>query len=303
LFLTLAAADAQRPAGTVPQGNRIAAQDGDVIVVDNDARIRIIRRREAHVRAIFNAAERWLVILVDQVTAAGPPDGRVDMAYQYQGVTGEWPFDARWEGPAAIENYSMADNSELPGMALVTAQGTVQFLRPQRADAYRDPGVIAVLSFTGSGTVGSGGQSFDEAERWQVAQVRRNDGVIQVPPGRVGSGAIGWMTGPVITGVPGSSPGPAGAPVRVGGNIRTPAKITDVAPVMPEQAVRAGIRGVVILEVVIDTDGSVKTARVLRSIPLLDAAAVEAVRQWRFEPTMLNGQPVSVIMTVTVPFQ
>ena len=89
---------------------------------------------------------------------------------------------------------------------------------------------------------------------------------------------------------------------HVGGNIRPPKKIADVAPTYPPIALQAGIEGVVILETVIAEDGSVRDVRVLRSIPLLDAAAVEAVRQWRFTPTLLNGEPIPVVMTVTVQF-
>jgi protein TonB len=90
--------------------------------------------------------------------------------------------------------------------------------------------------------------------------------------------------------------------VRVGGNIATPAKITDVKPVYPSVAKAANVQGIVIMEVRIEPDGSVSRARVLRSIPLLDQAALEAVRQWRFTPTVLNGNPVPVIMTVTINF-
>jgi TonB family protein len=93
----------------------------------------------------------------------------------------------------------------------------------------------------------------------------------------------------------------AGA-IRVGGNIRTPVKIKDVRPVYPPEAQAARVTGVVILEARIGEDGSVDDARVLRSIPLLDQAAVDAVMQWRFRPTLLNGKPVPVIMTVTVNF-
>jgi len=92
------------------------------------------------------------------------------------------------------------------------------------------------------------------------------------------------------------------APVRVGGNIKTPAKIVNVSPVYPPEAQAAGISGVVILEAVIDTQGSVRNTKVLRSIPALDQAALDAVKEWRFQPTMLNGAPVPVIMTVTVNF-
>jgi protein TonB len=62
------------------------------------------------------------------------------------------------------------------------------------------------------------------------------------------------------------------------------------------------VQGVVIVEATIGSDGSVQNARVLRSIPLLDAAALDAVKQWQFTPTLLNGVPVPVIMTVTVQF-
>jgi protein TonB len=58
----------------------------------------------------------------------------------------------------------------------------------------------------------------------------------------------------------------------------------------------------VVLEAVIGEDGRVRDVRVVRPVALLDQAAVEAVRQWRFTPTLLNGQPVPVIMNVTVGF-
>ena len=91
-------------------------------------------------------------------------------------------------------------------------------------------------------------------------------------------------------------------PVRVGGDIKEPKKIKDVKPVYPEEAQRAGVQGIVILEVVIGTDGSVEEAKVLRPVALLDKAALDAVIQWRYTPTLLNGEAVSVIMTVTVTF-
>ncbi len=91
-------------------------------------------------------------------------------------------------------------------------------------------------------------------------------------------------------------------PRHVGGDIQQPQKIHHVAPIYPEVARAAHISGIVILEALLAEDGSVHDVRVLRSVPLLDAAAVTAVRQWRFTPTLLNGTPVSVLMTVTVAF-
>jgi protein TonB len=94
---------------------------------------------------------------------------------------------------------------------------------------------------------------------------------------------------------------PANA-VRVGGGITPPTKTKTLAPVYPPDALAAKVSGVVIIEAVIGEDGKVRDSRVLRSIPMLDAAATEAVRQWEFTPTVLNGAPVPVVMTVTVNF-
>lgn len=91
-------------------------------------------------------------------------------------------------------------------------------------------------------------------------------------------------------------------PVRVGGAIRAPIKINSVNPVYPPMAMAARVQGIVIIEATIGADGQVINARILRSVALLDQAAIEAVRQWQFTPTMLNGVPVPVIMTVTVNF-
>jgi protein TonB len=92
------------------------------------------------------------------------------------------------------------------------------------------------------------------------------------------------------------------APLRVSSVLRAPQKIHHVAPAYPQIARAAGVSGVVILEALIAEDGSVRDVKVLRSVQLLDAAAIDAVRQWRFTPTLLNGVPVQVIMTVTVSF-
>jgi protein TonB len=90
--------------------------------------------------------------------------------------------------------------------------------------------------------------------------------------------------------------------VRVGGNIKAPTKTRDVRPTYPPIAQSARVQGVVIIEATIGANGRVTEAKVLRSIPLLDQAALDAVKQWQFSPTLLNGVPVPVIMTVTVNF-
>ena len=91
-------------------------------------------------------------------------------------------------------------------------------------------------------------------------------------------------------------------PIRVGGNVRPPAKIKDVKPAFPGEAQAARVQGVVIIEAIIDDQGNIANARVLRSIPMLDSAALSAVSQWQFTPTLLNGAAVGVMMTVTVNF-
>ena len=88
----------------------------------------------------------------------------------------------------------------------------------------------------------------------------------------------------------------------MGGIIQAPTKVTEVAPVYPPIALAARKSGLVILEAVIDEEGTVRQVKVLRSDPLFDRAAMDAVKQWRFTATRLNGQPIPVVMTVTVGF-
>ena len=88
----------------------------------------------------------------------------------------------------------------------------------------------------------------------------------------------------------------------MGGQIQAPVKIKDVKPVYPPDARAAGVKGLVILEATIGVDGRVADAKVLRSVAGLDEAAVGAVRQWEFTPTLLNGVPTPIVMSVTVNF-
>ena len=126
--------------------------------------------------------------------------------------------------------------------------------------------------------------------------------------------ARGWLEafaqGGVSDGVAPSSsiplppppPPPPAAPIRVGGDIAAPTKTRHVDPIYPPIAQSARVQGSVIIEATIGADGKIVDAKVLRSIPLLDKAALDAVHQWEFTPTLLNGVPVPVIMTVTVSF-
>jgi TonB family protein len=90
---------------------------------------------------------------------------------------------------------------------------------------------------------------------------------------------------------------------RVGGDVIAPKLLSHVEPAYPKAARRELIEGVVILEAVIDASGNVTNVSVRKSVhPLIDKAAVHAVRQWRYSPAILNGRPVRVYLTVTTTF-
>src|SRR4029079_15492040 len=140
-------------------------------------------------------------------------------------------------------------------------------------------------------------------------EIKPETGIEQGVKGVVGGvegGVVGGVSGGIVGGLaeapPPPPPPPPAAPVRVGGQIKQPTKVKDVRPVYPAIAQSARVQGVVIIEATIGPTGTVQDAKVLRSIPLLDQAALDAVKQWVFTPTTLNGVPVPVIMTVTVNF-
>jgi len=92
-------------------------------------------------------------------------------------------------------------------------------------------------------------------------------------------------------------------PVHVGGDIKQPKQLKGCEPVYPAMAIAAKVQGMVIVEAVIDKTGNVKDAHILKHQPLLDDAALDAVRCRKYSPTLLNGIPIEVIFTVTVNFQ
>jgi TonB family protein len=91
-------------------------------------------------------------------------------------------------------------------------------------------------------------------------------------------------------------------PPAAAGQMKPPTIIKNVPPVYPPDAQAARIEGKVVIEATIGPAGTVSAAKVIRSIPMLDQAAVDAVKQWVYEPTLLNGKAVSIVMTVTVTF-
>jgi protein TonB len=113
-----------------------------------------------------------------------------------------------------------------------------------------------------------------------------------VPGGGPGDGILGAAVPPVAP----------PAPIRAGGDIRPPLKVRNVIPPYPEVARAARIQGDVVLDCTISDEGRVVDVKILSGPIPLQAAAVDAVRQWLYRPTLLNGVPVPVVMTVTVHF-
>ena len=128
-----------------------------------------------------------------------------------------------------------------------------------------------------------------------------------VPEAGFEGGVEGGVPGGVVGGLehalpPPPPPAPPRAPVRVGGAITAPRLLHRVAPEYPPLAAQAQIEGIVILEATVGRDGRVDEVSVLRSNSVLDDAAMAAVRQWVYEPLMLNGKPQPFVLTVTVSF-
>jgi len=124
-------------------------------------------------------------------------------------------------------------------------------------------------------------------------------------PGALLSGSGTTISAPPAAGVTTAAPDTAtrpSGPVRVGGDIRPPERVTYVAPVYPDIARTAHVEGKVVLEATIDEWGVVQNVIVRQSVPLLDKAAIAAVSKWRYAPTRLNGQPIAIVMQVTVTF-
>ena len=142
-----------------------------------------------------------------------------------------------------------------------------------------------------------------------IPDVEGTSGVPGGVPGGVAGGSMGGVLGGVIGGT-GMVPAPIApkergpkAPVRVGGRVKQPTLITRVEPRYPPLAVQTHMTGIVVIDAIIDEHGNVVEAKVLSGPPLLIQAALDAVRQWKYEPTYLNDEPVPVQLSVNVQFR
>lgn len=109
----------------------------------------------------------------------------------------------------------------------------------------------------------------------------------------------------IIFGIPeGPPPAEPEGPIRVGGDVQPPVKVSAPSPQYTEIARKARIQGVVIVEAIIDKTGGVTNVKILKGLPMgLDTAAADAVKKWKFKPATLNGKPVAVIYNLTVNFR
>jgi protein TonB len=122
--------------------------------------------------------------------------------------------------------------------------------------------------------------------------------------GGVVGGVVGGTPGGSGSGSQGTGTGDKSAPLRVGGDVKAPTIINKPEPKYTEPARRAHITGVVVVEAIIGRDGTVEDVKVLKGLPMgLSEEAVQAVKQWRFKPGTLNGEPVDVIFSLTVNFK
>ncbi|MGH9788063.1 MAG: TonB family protein [Candidatus Acidiferrales bacterium] len=129
------------------------------------------------------------------------------------------------------------------------------------------------------------------------------EGVQGGVPGGVEGGVEGGVVGGVPGGIPSSPPASAPKQIRASQSVSASKRIGGSPPKYPELARRARIQGTVTLEVIIGTDGRVNNIRVQSGHPMLIQAAVDAVKTWKYTPTMMNGQPVEVLTTVVVIFR
>lgn len=134
----------------------------------------------------------------------------------------------------------------------------------------------------------------DEPE--PIREIRQEDVQLDLPEG---DAVFGIPEGP-----PGFDLGGGEGPVMVGGDVLPPVKVSATEPLYTEDARKARIQGVVIVQAVIDKDGNVRNVKVLKGLPSgLDQSAVDAIKQWKFKPSTRNGEPVAVYYNLTVNFR
>jgi protein TonB len=239
-----------------------------------------------------------------QLQAAGDAKRRAEQPMVTQKVAPVYPEAAKGHGVEAVVtlNVTVGTAGEVTNVEVVRTRLTTE----------RDINDPAFWASQPSRLFGQAAEDAVRQWRFEPSSASRRF-EMPVPFGEpaqmvfvpIGLGGVRVANGgrDVVPSAPEATSAQGDKPARIrSGSIRPPHLVSRVEPVYPPAAKAANIQGVVILELVIGTDGTVKEGRVLRSIPLLDQAALDAVVQWRYEPTLLNGAPVEVISTVTVNF-
>jgi TonB family protein len=289
LLVTALASESWAQAGA--PGRTIRARDGDTVLLPGDATITLVRTVEGRIKLASHGDGKLLILLIDEGLTA---DGRVDVYHRFELRE---PFAAQylWDGPGSVEEHEgFGAQRGRQATVVVIPAGRILLLPGHGWKEAPVGDTLATFHYTGSGSQRVSA-SFAEAEQAAIT----------------GHDRRGFRTSVQLTVLPAArggvvvEPNPSGpeALLRVGGAIRAPQTIKEVPAVLPEVARHAGVRGTVILEITVDSAGRVRDAKVLRSIPLLDEAALTAVRQWEFTPTLLNGVPREIVMTVAVPFE
>lgn len=223
-------ATAQQPPSKTPPppGTDISARDGDRIVLDDDARIQVVRRRQATIRTIYSQKEQLLIVLVDYSKPGEFPDGQVDWVYNFYEVEGNWPLGQRWEALTAMFQYE-GDASRPRGLAFETPRGLVQLVPGGQEVAKPDPRAFAVLSHGGSSSGPRRGLSFAEAETVQLHDFARS---------KASGATVSTLMGPAGSGVTGTAVVTGG----IRGRNSAPPTIPNVAPTYPDAVRQANVR-------------------------------------------------------------
>src|SRR5271163_4151608 len=130
-------------------------------------------------------------------------------------------------------------------------------------------------------------------------------GVVGGVPGGIPGGSAGGVLGGIIGGTGGGMPPPpkpSQQRVRIGGNVQAAKMVRQIQPMYPQIAKTAHVQGTVILHAIIAKDGSVQELQYISGPALLMRSAMDAVHQWKYQPTLLNGEPVEVDTTISVVF-
>jgi protein TonB len=175
----------------------------------------------------------------------------------------------------------------LPAPARTRTKSSPGSASPQRADT---PTIAAPLEPQTGIAPETGREAISNGTRERVSALEHGSGSVD---------GVGVTENPPPPPLP---PAPQ-LPRRLHQGIQAPKKVVDVAPEYPSLARQSRIEGIVILDVIIDETGNVTSTRVLKSVALLDQAAIDAVRQWKFTPAGLNGEAIPIVMTVTVAFR